>query len=74
MQDLSECDDLREKWERARALLQHIELDMLATEELLRADPRDYLREHHKWLRRVQALGENQVRELERALRACVEN
>jgi hypothetical protein len=33
------CDEIRRKWQRARTLLHHIELDKLATEEYLEVNP-----------------------------------
>ncbi|MCC6005086.1 MAG: hypothetical protein LM590_12190 [Thermofilum sp.] len=68
------CDEIREKWWRARTLLHQIEMDKLATEEYLKVNPQKYLREHCEWLRRVQAIVESEIKELEQALTACVEN
>jgi len=54
MKHLSSCSELEERLEKARILLHHIELDMRDTEQDLRIDPRDYLREHYEWLKRKQ--------------------
>jgi len=70
----SRCEEIREKWQRARVLLHHIEMDELATEEYLKVNPQKYLREHCEWLRRVQAIVESKINELEQALVTCVEN
>ncbi|MCC6004989.1 MAG: hypothetical protein LM590_11700 [Thermofilum sp.] len=67
------CEEIRERWWRARALLHQIEMDKLATEEYLKVNPQKYLREHYEWLRRVQAIVEDEMRELEQALRTCME-
>lgn len=66
------CRELEEKLERARILLHRIELDMQDTEQDLRVDPRDYVREHYEWLRRRRAEVGEEVKELEQALRSCV--
>jgi cob(I)alamin adenosyltransferase len=68
------CEEIREKWRRARALLHHIEMDKLATEEYLKVNPQKYLREHHEWLERMQEIVEGEMKELERALMTCLEN
>jgi hypothetical protein len=67
------CEEIREKWRRARALLHHIEMDKLATEEYLKVNPQKYLREHYERLKRVQEIVEDEIRELEQALRTCME-
>jgi hypothetical protein len=67
------CEEIREKWRRARALLHHIEMDKLATEEYLKVNPQKYLREHYERLERVQAILEGEIRELERATSICEE-
>lgn len=54
-------------------LLHHIEMDKLATEEYLKVNPQKYLREHYEWLKRVQVIVEDEMRELEQALRTCME-
>jgi hypothetical protein len=68
------CEEIREKWRRARMLLHHIEMDKLATEEYLKVNPQKYLREHYEWLRRVQAIVESEIKDFEQALTTCVEN
>jgi hypothetical protein len=68
------CDGIRRKWRRARTLLHHIELDKLATEDYLEVNPQRYLRKHHEWLERVQANVESEIKELEWALRTCMES
>jgi len=68
---LSSCSELEEKLEQARILLHHIELDMQSTKQDLRVDPRDYVREHYEWLKRKRVEIEEEVRELEHALRSC---
>jgi len=50
VEHLSSCSELEEKPEQARILLHHIELDMRGTEQDLRIDPRDYVREYYEWL------------------------
>ena len=65
------CSELEEKLEKARTLLHHVELDMRSTEQDLRIDPRGYLREHYEWLKRKRVEVEEEVRELEHALRSC---
>ncbi|MCC6015083.1 MAG: hypothetical protein LM564_05210 [Desulfurococcaceae archaeon] len=42
------CGELRERLERARTLLHHIELDIRDTEYTLRVDPRGFAREHYE--------------------------
>ncbi|MCC6004730.1 MAG: hypothetical protein LM590_10350 [Thermofilum sp.] len=68
------CEEIREKWRRARALLHHIEMDKLATEEYLKVNPQKYLREHYERLKQVQGIVESEIKELEQALTTCVEN
>ena len=65
------CSELEEKLEKARTLLHHVELDMRSTEQDLRIDPRGYLREHYEWLKRKRVEVEEEVGELEHALRSC---
>jgi hypothetical protein len=67
------CGELRERLEKARTLLHHIELDIRDTEYTLRVDPRGFVREHYEWLRMRRAEVENEVRELEQALGKCGE-
>lgn len=67
------CRELEERLEQARTLLHRIELDMRDTEQALRVDPRDYVREHYEWLKRKHVEVDSEVRELERALNMCVE-
>jgi len=71
VEHLSSCSELKEKLEQARILLHHIELDMQGTEQNLRIDPRDYVREHYEWLKRKRVEIEEEVRELKHALRSC---
>ena len=68
------CEEIREKWRRARMLLHHIEVDKLATEEYLKVNPQKYLREHYERLKRMQEIVESEMKELERALTTCLEN
>jgi hypothetical protein len=68
------CEEIREKWRRARTFLHQIEMDKLVTEEYLKVNPQKYLREHYEWLRRVQAIVESEIKELEQALTTCVES
>jgi hypothetical protein len=55
-------------------LLHQIEMDELATEEHLKVNLQEHLREHYEWLRRAQAIVEGEMKELEQALATCVEN
>ena len=65
------CRELEKRLEQARTLLHRIELDMRDTEQALRVDPRDYVREHYEWLRRKRVELEDEVRELQWALNSC---
>jgi len=69
----AKCRELGEKLEQARILLHRIELDLRDTEQTLRVDPRDYVREHYEWLRRKHVEVEREIRELEQALKVCAE-
>jgi len=69
----SRCSELKEKLEQARTLLHRIELDMRDTEQTLRVDPRDYVREHYEWLKRKRVEVESEIRGLERELKSCLE-
>lgn len=66
------CSELGKQLEQARILLHRIELDIRDTEQALKVDPRNYVREHYEWLRRKRVEVEDEVKELEQMLEVCM--